>query len=188
MGRLRIPRLRIAGLLVICVLAAVVALPGQSSRAEGTSFTLIGRADGGVPSGTRLVLGDMLVIVSDDSGAPVRYTIDLRWVRDKLPPIDQDDQIEVDIQVLPDGTLVATSVENVSGRSGTANQGISTGSRQAAEQPESNAKEDEDRSDANTASTDLTATPTRTVTATTTATRTVTPTGTATPTATPTGT
>jgi uncharacterized repeat protein (TIGR01451 family) len=172
---------------------AIAALPWQPPRAEATTFTLVGTADGGVPSGRRLVLGHTLVIVSTDSGAPVRYTIDLRWVRDSLPAIDQDDLLEVEIQVLPDGTLVATSIVNVSDRSGSVNQGQSTGSRTSFEAPRSNVNDKDkndkdDRPDANTVPSGPTSTPTPTPTATPTATSTATATPTVTLSATATNT
>lgn len=179
---LRVSRLRVVRAFALCVLLAIVALPGQALQAASGSFTLIGRADGGVRSGQHLALSDTLVIVSNDSGVHVRYTIDLRWVRDSLPKIDQDDEIEVEIQLLPDGTLVASSIENVSGRSGTENQGQSTGSQHIDEQPDTHGKEEQDRPEANAVSTDLTATPTSTATATSTATRTASATAAATPT------
>jgi uncharacterized repeat protein (TIGR01451 family) len=180
--------LRLAGLLSFCLVVAVLAPLPESSRAESTSFTLVGRADGGAPSGRRLVIGETLVIVSDDSGAPVRYTIDLRWVRDKLPAIDQDDQLEVEIQVLSDGTWVATNIVNVSDRTGTFNQGQSTGSLQVPQEPRSNDRNNEDQQPPNiapTATLTPTLTPTSTLTLTPTATGTVSPTATGIPLAAP---
>jgi hypothetical protein len=176
---------RVVPLLVLCALVASAFL-AEPSRAESGSFTLTGRVDAGLPSGSRITLGQTLTIVSDDSGAPTRYVIDLRWVLNDLGALDQDDLVSVDVQTLADGTLVATSVTNVSGRSGTQNQGLSTGSRDVSEQPGASGAADREDDVSNLAPVDPS--PTSTATLTPTQTATATPTVTLTPTVTPTGT
>lgn len=88
-----------------------------------------------MPSGVRLVLGTTLTLVSADSGEQVPYTIDLSWVADRLPDMDQDDEVEIEVMALSDGRLMALRVINTSGRSGSSNPGGSTGSQVLGEQP-----------------------------------------------------
>ncbi|MCC7368356.1 MAG: hypothetical protein IT306_08035 [Chloroflexi bacterium] len=125
---------RLTAMALLALLTGVMVLQPATSTVQA-SFTLVGLADGGKPSGSSLSPAGSLTIVSDDSGAPVRYTISLAWVRGRLPEIAQDDLLSVEVEVLPDGTLVASSVTNQTDRQGTANQGRSTGSVQIREQP-----------------------------------------------------
>jgi hypothetical protein len=118
---------------VLLALSMLVAFDSPP-RVQAATFTLVGRVDGGRPSGATLSLSDTLVLISEDSGTPTRYAIDLRWVLNRLPDISQDDELLVEIEALPDGTLVATSVTNQTDRNGTKNQGASTGSRKVPEQ------------------------------------------------------
>ena len=87
-------RLTVVAVLLVLILC-VLAEPPTTVTAE--TFTLIGRVDGGGPSGTLLAPGPLLTLVSDDSGAPTRYVVDLAWVRDRLPSLDQDDEVSVEI-------------------------------------------------------------------------------------------
>lgn len=94
------------------------------------SFTLVGLIDCGAASGTACSLHGTLTIVSDDSGAPTRYTIDISQLKGELPKIDQDDLFSVEIERLPDGTLVAVNLTDVSDQHGTGNPGT-TGAKSA---------------------------------------------------------
>ena len=47
-----------------------------------------------------------MTLLTDDSGAPIHYTIDLSWLQD-VPKLEQDEQVRIEIEKLPDGTLVA---------------------------------------------------------------------------------
>ncbi|MGE3268493.1 MAG: hypothetical protein AB7P40_07085, partial [Chloroflexota bacterium] len=59
---------RLLGLGVLLALFMLfVTLPTAPSRAEDSTFTLVGQVDGGVPSGQTLIVGNQLIIVSDDS-------------------------------------------------------------------------------------------------------------------------
>src|SRR3712207_377571 len=62
------------------------------------SFMLVGLVDCGLKSGQRCSLGKTLTLLSDDSGAPVKYTIDLSWLKPSdLDDLDQDDQVKIEI-------------------------------------------------------------------------------------------
>ncbi|MFN8634993.1 MAG: hypothetical protein U0893_14140 [Chloroflexota bacterium] len=88
------------------------------ARAE---TTLTGLVDCGAVSGAACRVNGTITIVVDGN----RYTIDLSWLKPgDLPKFTQDMQLTIDIEKLPDGTLVATNLTDTSDRKGTANQGI----------------------------------------------------------------
>ena len=88
------------------------------------SFTLTGLVDCGQKSGATCSLGSTIVIVSTDSGSPTKYTIDLSWLKGGLPKLDQDDQVTIEIEKLPDGTLMALNLTDTSNQNGTKNPGL----------------------------------------------------------------
>lgn len=198
---------RLTGTLLVLVVVSLITMQ-PSARPVQAGFTLIGLVDGGKPSGSSLTPDGTLTIVSDDSGAPVRYVVSLAWFKDQIPDLSQDDLLSVEVEVLPDGSLVALNVTNLTSRQGTANQGRSTGSQHAAEQPR--ARSEDDQSNEGAATPTLTpsptststptvtltvgagathaSTPTATVTVTIAATNTPSPSTTPSPTSTPTGT
>ena len=105
-------------------LALIVAFFGLERTAPvRANFTLTGTVDCGRSSGAACSLGDTIVIVSMDSGAPTKYTINISWLKD-LPALDQDDYISIDIEKLPNGVLQALNLTDISGQSGTSNPGV----------------------------------------------------------------
>lgn len=95
---------------------------------------VVGTVDCGLPSGRRCSLGDALVLwTTDVTGTYEAVRIDIGWIRGKLPALDQDDEITLSVELLPDGTLRALSVISARRREGTVNQGLSTASRAVAE-------------------------------------------------------
>ena len=113
----------------------------------------IGTVDCGIPSGKRCSLGDTLVLLTDSvTGKNERITIDIRWIANKLPALDQDDEITLSVQLLPDGKLRALSVISAKKRDGTVNQGHSTDTRDVYEsrRERSEAQEKDDDGNANT--------------------------------------
>ena len=92
--------MRLLALLTLLLVTGVIGSP-IVTHTVAAGFTLVGRVDGGVPSGQRVNPGDTLIIVSDDSGTPVRYVIDLRWVLDSLGRLDQDDLVSVEVEQAP---------------------------------------------------------------------------------------
>ncbi len=101
---------RLAALALLAILGTLLILQPVSRTAQA-GFTLVGLVDGGKPSGATLNPDGTLTIVSDDSGAPVRYVVSLAWVKDQLPEIAQDDLLSIEVERLPDGTLMATSIK-----------------------------------------------------------------------------
>ncbi len=98
----------------------VLEFGGAAPAAVRSSFTLVGLIDCGQKSGKPCSLGQTLTLVSDDSGSKQPYTIDLSWVRDKLPgAFSQDQQMRIEIERLPDSTLMALRVIDLDSRNGT---------------------------------------------------------------------
>ena len=75
------------------------------------SFMLDGLIDCGRSSGQQCSFGDTLVLLTKDSGAPTRYTINISWLKPSdLDDFEQDDQVKIEIEKLPDGTLMALRI------------------------------------------------------------------------------
>jgi uncharacterized protein YfaP (DUF2135 family) len=111
---------------LISLLSVDLALPTPGQAKE---FDVIGTVDCGLPSGRRCSLDDTLVLRTDSvSGESERVSIDISWIKRKLPSLDQDDEITLSVELLPNGTLKALSVISVKRRDGLLNQGSSTGS------------------------------------------------------------
>src|SRR4051812_29278664 len=92
-----------------------------------------GTVDCGRPSGKRCDIGDTLVLLTSDvTGELAPATIDITWIKDKLPGLDQDDEITLSVEVRPNGKLQALSVILAKKRSGTVNQGKATGTNEHA--------------------------------------------------------
>ncbi len=86
------------------------------------SFTLTGTVDCGRASGQACALDGTITIISKDSGAPVKYTIDIGWLKD-LPSLDQDDYVSIDIEKIGQ-ILMAQKLTDISGQPGTGNSGM----------------------------------------------------------------
>jgi hypothetical protein len=110
----------VGGLVLVMFFGALETRGFASSTAVRSSFTLVGLVDCGLRNGRTCSLDKTLVLVSDDSGAKVPYTIDLSWVKDDLPgDLEQDQQVRIEIERLPDGTLMALRVNDLNDRNGT---------------------------------------------------------------------
>jgi uncharacterized protein YfaP (DUF2135 family) len=121
-------RLRLVMLLVTLLSLFAMDL-AQPSPGHAKEFDVIGTVDCGIPSGRRCDLGDTLVLLTDSvSGLNELVRIDIRGIKRKLPALDQDDEIALCVELLPDGKLKATCVISAKRRDGLLNQGASTGS------------------------------------------------------------
>jgi hypothetical protein len=171
----------VAGTIVVGLLL----LYGSTVGRTNASITLTGLLDCGATSGsTCIITGTTITIVSNDSGAPKSYTIDITWLSSGLGQVSQDDLLQFEIEQTPDGTLHALDITDVSHKSGTDNPGLSTGSTSRSEQPHGSQQVDRDN-DAPTPTSTAVPSSTATAVPTTTATATATLSG---PIATPTGT
>lgn len=79
--------------------------------------------------------GEPLTVLSDDRGGVQPNTIDIGWIRANLDRLDNDDPVWTEVERLPDGTLKATSLVNLSDSSGTVHEDRSTSSKEVLEQP-----------------------------------------------------
>jgi len=116
-----VPLVRLWPLAVGLVLIVVFATLEHTAPVRA-SFTLTGLVDCGRSSGATCSIGDTLVILSKDSGNPVKITINVSWLKD-LPKLDQDDYVSIEIEKLPDGTFMALNLTDISGQSGSSNPG-----------------------------------------------------------------
>lgn len=116
-------------MLVVTVLSLFAVDLGQPRPGLAKEFDVDGTVDCGIPSGRRCDLGDTLVLLTDSvSGQRELVPIDIRGIKRKLPALDQDDEITLCVEMLPDGKLKAQCVISAKRRDGTLNQGASTGS------------------------------------------------------------
>jgi hypothetical protein len=112
--------LRLWPLVVVLLLGAVFGtLELRAPSQVKATFTLVGLVSCNSPSGTVCPIGQTLTLLSDDSGTKQLYTIDLRWVQGALPEdLEQDQEIRIEIERLPDGTLMALRVILLDDRNG----------------------------------------------------------------------
>ena len=127
-------RLRLA-MLVVTLLSLFSLDLARPTPGLAKEFDVIGTVDCGIPSGRRCDLDDTLVLLTDSvSGLNELVAIDISGIKRKLPALDQDDEITLCVQTVPnDEKLRATCVISAKRREGTNNQGSSTGSREVTE-------------------------------------------------------
>lgn len=103
-------------IVVVCVVGF---LPKMVVEAQKTT-TIVGGVDCGAKSGAACTFpnGTLKVLV-DDTRPPTVYVVDLSWLK-SLPPIDQDDQVEIEFMEV-DGVKQVVRVVNTSERKGTRN-------------------------------------------------------------------
>ena len=127
-GRLRLVMLVV---MLLSLLSVDIVRPTTGLAKE---FDVIGTVDCGIPSGRRCELNDTLVLLTDSvSGLNELVAIDVGGIKRKLPALDQDDEITLCVETRPDGKLVATCVVSAKRRTGTLNEGLSTGTREVTE-------------------------------------------------------
>jgi hypothetical protein len=133
-------------LLLVTVLAMLSADLGRVRTIFAKEIDLTGTVDCGQRSGKRCSIDDTLVLLTDQvAGVLAPAKIDVSWIKGSLPALDQDDEVTLTVQILPNGTLQAVSIESDKSRSGTVNQGASTGSAEISEARHDRAqRQDED--------------------------------------------
>jgi uncharacterized protein YfaP (DUF2135 family) len=133
-------------LLLVTVLAMLSAELGRAGTIFAKEIDLTGTVDCGQRSGKRCSLDDTLVLLTDQvAGVLAPAKIDITWIKSSLPALDQDDEVTLTVQMRPNGTLQAVSILSDKSRSGTVNQGISTGSAEIGEARHDRAqRQDED--------------------------------------------
>jgi hypothetical protein len=126
-------RLRLV-LLIVTLLSLFAVDLARPEPGLAKEFDVVGTVDCGIPSGRHCELGDTLVLLTDSvSGLMELVAFDIRGIKRKLPDLDQDDEITLCVELLPDGKLKAQCVISTKKREGTLSQGSSTGSREVTE-------------------------------------------------------
>ena len=121
-------------MLVVALMSLLSVDLARPAAGLAKEFDVIGTVDCGIATGRRCSLDDTLVLLTDSvTGEYERVAIDISWIKRKLPALDQDDEITLSVELLPNGTLKALSVISVKRREGTINQGASTGSKEVTE-------------------------------------------------------
>jgi len=91
--------------------AALTLLPPSPALAK--DFNIAGTVECGRRSGRSCVIDNTVSIWTDDFGGKHQLvTIDISWIRKKLPGLDQDDAIDFEVRELPaaEGGLQAIGV------------------------------------------------------------------------------
>lgn len=128
LDRLRLVMLAVA---VLGVLSLDLARPSVGLAKD---VDVTGTVECGIPSGQRCDVGDTLVLLTDSvTGVNEPIPIDISWIKKKLPALDQDDEITLSVELLPNGVLKALSVISAKKRDGTVNQGLSTATKDVME-------------------------------------------------------
>lgn len=127
-------RLRLV-MVVVTLLSLFATDLARPTPGLAKEFDVVGTVDCGIPSGRRCDLDDTLVLLTDSvSGLHELVAIDISWIKKRLPSLDQDDEIELCVQTIPNEEKPrATCVISAKKRDGTINQGGSTGTEQVSE-------------------------------------------------------
>jgi uncharacterized protein YfaP (DUF2135 family) len=121
-------------MLVVALMSLLSVDLARPTPGLAKEFDVIGTVDCGIATGRRCSLDDTLALWTDSvTGVTALVSIDISWIKRKLPSLDQDDEITLSVELLPNGTLKALSVISSKRREGTINQGLSTGSREVTE-------------------------------------------------------
>src|SRR5262249_50234830 len=123
-------------------LCIILLAAGQGQARE---FEIDGTADCGLKSGKHCDIDNNLALFTDDiSGERQRVEIDIRWVKQHLAKIAQDDHVCLIVEDRSGGRLRATGYsQSCKFDDGTINPGLSTGSKKVSEQPDHNQDNDD---------------------------------------------
>jgi hypothetical protein len=99
-------RLVFAGLLVM---ASMIVPRSETAEGNQKTITFTGTLDCGRRDGQRCQVGDTLTLWTDDLGGTQRVSIDVTWIRDSLPSMDQGDYMCLDVFTI-DGKYQAAGV------------------------------------------------------------------------------
>jgi hypothetical protein len=121
----------LAMLVGFCVVLTAV------SQGQAREIEIDGTADCGLRSGRHCDVDNTLALWTDDiSGNRERIEVDVRWIKDDLDKVDQDDRVCLVVEDRGGGRLRGLSVTRTCKFDGTINPGLSTGSKKVSEQPE----------------------------------------------------
>src|SRR3954452_5420089 len=136
-------RIRSAALAILFGLCIVLSAVGQGQARE---FEIDGTADCGLKSGKHCSVDSTLALWTENYSAEnERVEVDVRWIKDDLDKIDQDDYVCLVVEDRGNGRLRATGVsQTCKFHDGTINPGLSTGSKKVSEQPKRDQDDDHD--------------------------------------------
>jgi hypothetical protein len=118
---------------------------GAVGQGQAREFEVDGTADCGRKSGKHCDIDDTLALFTDDiSGEPERIEFDVRWIKEYLDKVDQDDHVCIVAEDRGGGRYRATGYsQTCKFDDGTINPGLSTGSKKVSEQPDHNQDNDD---------------------------------------------
>jgi hypothetical protein len=130
---------------VLSLALSVAFLIGSVGPSQAKEYEVDGIVDCGRSSGEGCSIERVLFLRTEHvTGRTERIRIDVSWIQDTLPQIDQDDRLLLLVEDVPGGGLRALSVSDVHEVDGTINPGLSSGNKQVAEQPKPKQEDDHD--------------------------------------------
>jgi hypothetical protein len=121
---------------VLSIALGLAFLFGNAGLSQAKEYEVDGIVDCGRRSGQRCDFDGVLYLRTEHvTGTTERIKIDIKWMEDELPKLDQDDRIILLVEDVPRGGIRALSVSKVHEVDGTFNPGLTTGSRRYPEQP-----------------------------------------------------
>jgi hypothetical protein len=104
-------RFRLLALVLVSLLPFGAWGAPTSASPVGKTFDIVGTVDCGLASGKRCSIGDVVRVWTEDvSGHRQLVEIDVSWIRQTLPALDQDDLLRLEVESTPDGKLRALGV------------------------------------------------------------------------------
>src|SRR3954469_11473196 len=139
----RVRRIRSTSLALLLGLCIVLLAVGQGQARE---FEIDGTADCGLKSGKHCSVDSSLALWTENySGEKERVEVDVKWIKDDLDKIDQDDYVCLVVEDRGGGRLRGVGVsQTCKFHDGTVNPGLSTGSKKVSEQPKRDQDDDHD--------------------------------------------
>jgi uncharacterized protein YfaP (DUF2135 family) len=127
-------RARSASLALLLGICVVLAAVGQGQARE---IEIDGTADCGLRSGRHCSIDNTLALWTDDvTGTHERFEVDIRWIKDDLDKIDQDEHVCIVVEDRGGGRLRGVGMGKFCKLDGTFNPGLSTGDKKVSEQPD----------------------------------------------------
>jgi hypothetical protein len=127
---------------VLTLTLSLALLAGMARPGQAKEYELDGIVDCGRAHGDHCTIDDVLYLRTEQvTGELSRVKIQVSWIRQHLPRIEQDDRILLLVEDYSGG-IRALSVAEVHEVDGTINPGLSSGNRLVAEQPKPKREDD----------------------------------------------
>src|SRR3954464_10095426 len=113
---------------VLSLALSLAFLVGSAGPSQAKEYEVDGIVDCGRRSGQSCDFDGVLYLRTEHvTGTTERIKIDVAWMQDTLPKLDQDERIVLLVEDVPGGGVRALSVSKVHEVDGTFNPGLSTG-------------------------------------------------------------